>query len=188
VATARGTHLYLHADAHLINCSAAQLGPGLDVRARGGYVIAPPSRHATGHRYAWTSTDELAPLPAWLAELLAGPDADAQARAPLPPAITGSGDRRARYLQAALDGELAEVARAPIGTRNTTLNRAAFRLGQLTGAGLGEPEHIAHTLRAAAQQAGLGTSEADATIASGLAAGQAYPRPLPDVARPSRRR
>jgi hypothetical protein len=36
-------------------------------------------------------------------------------------------------------GELADVTRAPAGTLNATLNRAAFRLGQLAGAGLGHP-------------------------------------------------
>jgi hypothetical protein len=37
-------------------------------------------------------------------------------------------------------GELADVTRAPAGTLNATLNRAAFRLGQLAGAGLGHPD------------------------------------------------
>ncbi|MBE2320384.1 bifunctional DNA primase/polymerase [Solirubrobacter sp. CPCC 204708] len=180
--TARGAHLYFCADTHLLDCSAAQLGPGLDVRARGGYVIAPPSRHATGHLYRWANTHALAPLPPWLAELLAGSAPDEPARAVLPPAIARSGDRRARYLQAALDGECAAVARAPTGTRNATLNRAAFRLGQLVGAGLGEPSLIADALGTAARQSGLGPTEADATIASGLAAGRAHPRPLADVA------
>jgi len=181
--TARGAHLYFHADTHLISCSAAQLAPGLDVRAHGGYVIAPPSRHASGHRYRWADTHPLAPLPQWLAELLIGRKADPARTTALPPAVTAPrGDRRARYLQAALEGECVAVARAPVGTRNATLNRAAFRLGQLVGAGLGELDFIAEALRAAAKQSGLGATEADATIASGLAAGQAHPRLRSDVA------
>ncbi len=181
--TARGTHLYFHAVARLLRCSAAQLGPGLDVRARGGYVIAPPSRHTTGHRYRWAGPHEIAPLPTWLAGLLTPPEPDAPAPRALPRAVIAPGhDRATRYLQAALDGEIAELVRAPVGTRNATLNRAAFRLGQLVGAGLGEPDRIAETLRTAAQQRGLGVTEADATIASGLAAGRAHPRSLADVA------
>lgn len=181
--TARGAHLYFCADTHLLSCSAAQLGPGLDVRARGGYVIAPPSRHATGHRYRWANTHALAPLPPWLAGLLTPSEPDEPAPRALPRAANAPGqDRAARYLQAALDREIAELVRAPVGTRNTTLNRAAFRLGQLVGAGLGDPGQLTTHLLAAARTAGLGEREALATIASGLTAGQAHPRRLADVA------
>jgi hypothetical protein len=50
------------------------LGPGLDIRGDGGYIIVPPSLHASGRRYAWEMThhpDEtpLAPMPAWLLAL-----------------------------------------------------------------------------------------------------------------------
>jgi Bifunctional DNA primase/polymerase, N-terminal/Primase C terminal 1 (PriCT-1) len=30
------------------------LGPGIDVRARGGYIVAPPSRHISARPYAWS--------------------------------------------------------------------------------------------------------------------------------------
>lgn len=33
--------------------SMAALGPGLDVRSAGGYVVLPPSRDSSGRRYAW---------------------------------------------------------------------------------------------------------------------------------------
>jgi hypothetical protein len=52
------------------------LGPGIDVRARGGYIVAPPSRHISGRVYAWSVDHHpqdvpLAPAPAWLVERLA---------------------------------------------------------------------------------------------------------------------
>jgi putative DNA primase/helicase len=52
VKTARGWHLYfkLPASDRTVPCSAID---GLDVRADGGYVVAPPSRHASGHIYRW---------------------------------------------------------------------------------------------------------------------------------------
>ncbi len=66
-ATGNGLHFLFAAppDAQIGN-SAGKLGPGLDVRARGGYIIAPPSVHPTGHVYAWDDAhhpDHIAPLP-----------------------------------------------------------------------------------------------------------------------------
>ncbi|WP_375764552.1 bifunctional DNA primase/polymerase [Bradyrhizobium sp. Pha-3] len=54
------------------------LGPGIDIRARDGYIVAPPSRHLTANRYAWSVDHHpaeipLAELPVWLAKRLASP-------------------------------------------------------------------------------------------------------------------
>jgi hypothetical protein len=48
-----GRHLYLAHPGLVVPNSAGKLGPGLDVRGDGGYVIAPPSPHPTGKRYEW---------------------------------------------------------------------------------------------------------------------------------------
>jgi hypothetical protein len=87
-----------------------------------------------------------------------------------------SGDRARRYFQAAVEGELLAVARALVGSRHVTLNLAAFRLGQLTGAGLGDVAEVVNPLLGAALSAGLGEHEARRTIASGLHAGESHPR------------
>jgi hypothetical protein len=51
VKTSRGWHLYFSVPAsRKIPCSS---GNGLDVRGDGGYAIAPPSVHASGHIYSW---------------------------------------------------------------------------------------------------------------------------------------
>ncbi len=42
------------------------LGTNIDIRADGGYVVAPPSKHASGRDYAWAIQGELEELPAWL--------------------------------------------------------------------------------------------------------------------------
>lgn len=57
-----GRHLLFRSDAKLAN-SAAALGPGLDVRGDGGYVVAPPSLHISGVRYEWLIQTEPSQLP-----------------------------------------------------------------------------------------------------------------------------
>jgi len=54
-------------------CSQNRLAPGVDVRGEGGYVVAAPSLHASGRSYSWDvgSSEELAELPAELAEAAA---------------------------------------------------------------------------------------------------------------------
>jgi putative DNA primase/helicase len=49
-----GFHLYFRypADGRIPN-STSRVGPGLDVRGDGGYVVAPPSLHKSGRRYQW---------------------------------------------------------------------------------------------------------------------------------------
>jgi hypothetical protein len=66
-----------------------------------------------------------------------------------------------------------------MGSRNDTLNRAAFNLGQLTAAGLLDGEHVAAELERVATGIGLGPAETRRTIASGLAAGLQTPRTAP---------
>jgi len=61
-----------------VPCSAGKLGPGLDVRASGGLIVAPPSVHASGGVYAWElSSDpaecEMVDAPAWLLALCRAP-------------------------------------------------------------------------------------------------------------------
>ena len=53
------------------------LGPGVDIRTTGGYLVAPPSRHMCGGVYDWSVDHHpqdvpLAPAPEWLVERLNG--------------------------------------------------------------------------------------------------------------------
>lgn len=67
-----GTHAYLKYPATMtIRNSVKTIAPGIDIRAAGGYVVAPPSLHVSGRRYRWL--DELrapAVAPAWFLELI----------------------------------------------------------------------------------------------------------------------
>jgi hypothetical protein len=70
-----GSHLYFLAGDRPVR-SRNGLAPGIDIKSTGGYVIGPPSRHVSGGEYLWDATagrDDMpiAPLPAWLRDLVA---------------------------------------------------------------------------------------------------------------------
>jgi hypothetical protein len=72
----QGRHLYFwHPEGRDIRNSTDKLGKGLDVRGNGGYVIAPPSPHASGGRYRWSpnSASKMADAPEWLLKLITAP-------------------------------------------------------------------------------------------------------------------
>jgi len=171
-----GWHLYFGHPGGVVPNSAGRLGPGLDVRGDGGYVIAPPSQHVSGGTYTWQSgrLTDLPRLPTWLQ--------DAARRPPRRPAVERtklpSGDSRigGAWARAALDSELVTVRDAVEGTRNSTLNRSAFRVGQIVGAGLLGENHVEGLLVDAGIDAGLGEREAVLTVRSGLRAGMSQPR------------
>ena len=79
-------------------------------------------------------------------------------------------------LAAALRAESARVRAAPVGTRNSTLNRAAFNLGQLVAAAMVARDVVEAELEAAAADSGLPDREIARTIRSGLEAGMQNPR------------
>lgn len=62
-----GRHYYFRypQDGEIRN-SAGKLGPGLDVRAEGGYVVAPPSIHSSENEYRWAIDPRAAPLAKWI--------------------------------------------------------------------------------------------------------------------------
>ncbi|MBS3821730.1 MAG: hypothetical protein KGY81_08210, partial [Phycisphaerae bacterium] len=91
----------------------------------------------------------------------------------------GASDDGRRYATQALRLELNTLYQARPGSRNDTLNRAAFNLGTLVGAGLLDRDEVAAELLAAAEAIGLSRGEAEATIGSGLDSGSKHPRRPP---------
>lgn len=81
--TGKGRHLYFRLGEHdPIRNSAGKIGPGLDIRGDGGYVVAPPSVHPSGRKYEWSvdSAVEFADAPDWLHTLIAEPSGGSKGR------------------------------------------------------------------------------------------------------------
>ncbi|MBP2708210.1 bifunctional DNA primase/polymerase [Microbispora sp. RL4-1S] len=180
-----GRHLYFTAPPGVtLGNTSGEKGNGLgrliDTRGRGGYVVGPGSfvslPDGTG-TYTITNPTPPAPLPAWLASLLATPPTTAAPPASTRPRLADLDHARlSRYGRAALTGEVERVAGAPVGGRNRALNLAAWKLGKLIARGVLPRELVEHALTDAAEAANAhgdpnSPREIAAVIAAGLTAG-----------------
>ena len=193
-----GRHLYYRAPhGFRLRNTVGRLGPLIDTRAEGGYVVGPGSV-VDGRCYRVTADLPVAPLPGWLLRELR--DLNRPPQLPAAPPVphegagisngaghsngnsTGGGTGSAgAYTAAALRNEVERVRTARVGTRNDTLNRAAFALGRLVGAGVLDRDLAVGELSDAARQAGLPPREVASTVSSGIGAGMARPR-MPTLA------
>ena len=163
-----GRHLYFLSGGW--PCTASKLGPHLDTKGIGGYVVLPPSVHPTGAIYTWTNSSPCAPAPAWLTQLLLR-------REEIRPVVPRRPLRApSRYGAAALEDAVRTVCTAPETTRNVTLNAEAFGIGQLVVAGVLDEGHAEDELVGAAVEAGLPEHEARRTTRSAFKGGAAKPR------------
>jgi Bifunctional DNA primase/polymerase, N-terminal len=164
--TGKGFHGYFSGEGR---SSAGRIGPKIDTRGAGGYVIAPPSVHGSGAVYRWIdATLDLVPVPEWLLEALerSQPDSLVGERQKLP-----DGALWTLYGRSALTAIAREMATTPEGERNSILNALAYRCGRLSAAGQLAEQVARRDLIAAAVEAGLDGDEAEATFRSGFTAG-----------------
>jgi hypothetical protein len=170
--TGRGQHLVYAADVRGNSTQPLGSPPGLHLRAgRRGYIVAAPSRHASGGRYARLGPAAPAPLPeAWL-ERLRRPAAP-NAATPTEPALAETSP----YGRAALRGESDRLLRAQCGARNDTLNLVTFRLAQLVAGGELALEDLEAAVRCHALRIGLEPREVTLTMRCAVRAGLRYPR------------
>jgi len=173
-----GWHFYL-APTGIGNVHPAGLAQ-VDWRGRGGYVVAPPSRHASGQQYQWTRGRDLdtpsVQVPAVLLERLQ-PRQRQRPTGPvqLPAVADGPGGG---YGRAALVEELARVATAPVGQRNRQLWEATRNLYNLVAVGDLDHREVDQGLLNAAERCGLLAEEprqTHRTLASGRQVGLAHP-------------
>ncbi|MGF0520595.1 bifunctional DNA primase/polymerase [Agrobacterium pusense] len=168
-----GLHIYFKYVVGTRNRGA--LGAGVDIRSEGGYVLAAGTTMANGRSYKWeTDTREIADAPAWLLDLLLPKSAPAHTQYNLSAATNNA------YVDAAVDRELADLAGAPMGTRNNALNDAAFSIGTIVGAGALSETEARALLQDVARGWGRDWSRCCKTIENGLKAGIQNPRHIPE--------
>ena len=174
-----GWHLWFTAPHGVrLRNTKGHLGPMIDTRAAGGYIVAPPSvlderaypedpvsaALVTGGKpYEWADERPPAPLPDWLVRGLQPAPPAPRGRAP----ARGAGDAPAR-----LQGLLDHVRAGQPGDRNGRVYWAACRLAEMISAGEATSAD-AELIVGAALAAGLrgGESEARQTIQSALRSG-----------------
>lgn len=181
-----GLHLYFTVpDGADVRNSTGALGWCIDVRAAGGYVVAPgsyvdlPDGAGT---YEVTNPEAAAPLPGWLAAAVvrdavhhAGPGA----QYPVPRGHDRrTAEQRRGYVVAALRGEVQAVLDSPPRGHNWALYQAALKLGSLIGAGYLPRDLVANALQDAGERVHTNDTPGQiaATIRSGLDAGERNPR------------
>ena len=185
-----GEHRYYYAPGVEIGNSTSKLGPNMDVRGSGGFVVAAGSVHPNGGIYRYAKGKALgevkiAPLPKWLRKKLKKSKVTS---APSVVMLTGKQAARGkRYAERALEVELQRVRNAPVHQGNDTLNRAAFRMGQFLPHCLLDGGKVMAVLAEAASARGRAASEITATIESGIAGGQKQPRALPFSMKPDKK-
>jgi hypothetical protein len=173
--TSGGLHVYFDAGDRELRNSAGLIGPGLDIRGDGGYVIVP----SPSSGYAWDPIygvdTPLAPAPDWL-----WPPKPSR---PIPTEPIRPVVGLDRYGEAAIEAACNAIARAGPGQQERTLNCECFSIGTLASAGA-VPSDI--SLRALLQAAGTmpdhdaawpwRPEEIDLKVRRAFEAGKAHPR------------
>jgi hypothetical protein len=148
-----GWHLYFTApEGSVIRNSAGLLGPQVDVRAAGGYVVGAGSV-VDGKPYQVLDDMPAAPLPAWITRALSSTRA------------AKAGNRTPGAISSRVAGLVSTVEAAPEGQRNDILYWAACRAAELDG---DDREAAVDALLDAAGSAGLSAREARNTIRSAV--------------------
>ena len=190
--TGKGRHVFFKAPSGIeLSNTEGAIAKGVDTRAGNGYVVLSPSIHPDfprGPRYAWVTADApIADMPKAVIDLLTTKPPAARNITPPAQAATPTPADFAPYVARAFDGEIATLRAAREGQRNAQLNRSAYNLGQLIGAGILDRGAAERALTEAAQQIGLDQKEIVKTITSGISKGYAAPRDLSKITPPERR-
>lgn len=190
-----GLHVYFAPDLDIRNRQKVD-GMPVDVRGVGGYVVAPPSVHASGQVYRWeveVSAQGLPTAPRYVRRAclpaVAPVAAPQNMPAPLPNSqamVDGSGlPRRRTWCERAVAGACARIAGAGEGGRHGAIRGAARGLGGhvATFQAEGLVAWAQGELIAAGVAVGKPEAEVRRTVAGAWAVGAAEPLTGPDFGR-----
>ena len=144
----------------------------VDIRSKGGYIVAPGSYLATGS-YEVDAIGGLSPMPIWMRALVS-PKKSTTLTSVRTSTTTYS--KSNGYYEAGVRREIQTLSIASVGTRNDSLNRASFNCGKLVGACPELRDFVINALKHSAISIGLTETEAARTIASAFKAGLAASR------------
>lgn len=140
-----GYHLFMRHPGGELKEGSDAIGPGVDLKADRGYVVAAPSwvvdpvkkPGVPGNAYRWARPDPIiAPMPAWLVELARPAVPERPPPRQHRPDLHHGGDRHRAYVLAAFKRQLENLEAAPEGQHSDQLNRTAYSLGQLEHLGM----------------------------------------------------
>jgi Bifunctional DNA primase/polymerase, N-terminal len=173
--TPRGLWHFIYHHAIGLRCSTSKIAPGIDIKADGGYIIWWPA--SLGRVVC---EGPVADFPAWLSEngmaVTTKPDrSDVTPILPVgPPSLY-----QINYAKRSLGNACFELRHCPEGSRNTTLNALAYKMGRLIGRGWIRRELVESYLLNSCEACGLladdGAAQCRATLASGINAGTTRP-------------
>jgi hypothetical protein len=180
----RGEHQLFRWDDRLSRASSSVLhlaSGALEFRLGSGgkqlSAVCPPSPAVDGRPRRWNGVWEIAPCPEGLITLVTRmAEVGEPRRQPVRVRRLRPRGASGKYALAVLERETDRVRTAGPGARNSTLNRTAFRLGQLVATRTLDRATVEVALTGAALAAGLEEREVERTIRSGLEAGLAHLR------------
>jgi hypothetical protein len=167
-------HIYFKDKSGLIKSSVGKVGWKIDIRSVGGYVVAAGSVLSTG-TYTAGVVEDVKDLPLWLERVIVGSQhlevfpRGSSSVGIIPPASD-------KYTEAGILNECAALRLAREGSRNDSLNTAAFKCGQLVAQNPSYLKFAVDTLAGSARSIGLDETEYRRTIGSGISSGIQNPR------------
>ncbi len=170
--------------------SASRIGPHVDVRGCGGYIVAPPSIHPSGRVYAWSEgcspfEIDFALAPAWLWDMALPRDVVATPATPYVHQRAATHEGTSRYGEVALANACNAIASAAPGVQNQRLWDKSIGIGCLVAGG--EIDGVA--AKSALISAGLSMSAAntpwtfkivESAVRRAFEWAQGYPRSAPN--------
>ena len=144
----------------------------VDIRSKGGYIVAPGSCLASGS-YEVDTIGSLSPMPLWMRALVSSKKSTTFTSIKT---SRSTFSKSSGYHEAGVRREIQTLSMASIGTRNDSLNRASFNCGRLVAARPELRDLVINALQHSAISIGLTEAEAARTISSAFKAGLAASR------------